>query len=322
MRLTQDQIDHFDREGWLIVEGIFDPETDFAPLLADYSAIADRHAPDLLSLAQYAGYDRAWTFERKMLYLAECTGGFDHQPYDISLPPKGIDPELEMYTGEAAFRLLSHPRLLDVVECFIGSEIYSNPVQHVRVKVPERKVPDNQTVSNMGIGNATLWHQDNGVITEDGDITPILTCWAPVTDASVDMGCLAAIPRSHRLGLAPHCLASTGLHIPTENVEESLMRPLPMAAGSVLFLHRHTLHRSLPNVSDAVRFSFDLRYSPTGLPTGREVFPGFVARSRLDPASELHDADAWSQSWRRTQLELSEVGNYSGNRYNADAVFC
>ena len=322
MQLSQEQLDHFDREGWLIVEGIFDPESDFAPLLADYSEIADRQAARLLDPVQRAGYDRDWAFEQKILYLAECTGGFDHQPFDISLPPKGIDPQLEMYTGQAAFRLLSHPRLLDVVECFIGSEIYSNPVQHIRVKVPERAVPGARAVSNMGIGNATLWHQDNGVITEDGDVTPILTCWAPVTDASVEMGCLAAIPRSHRLGLAPHCLASTGLHIPTENVDENLMKPLPMSAGSVLFLHRHTLHRSLHNVSDAVRFSFDLRYSPTGLPTGRDVFPGFVARSRRDPASELNDSAAWAESWRRTQLALSAAGSYAGNRYNADAVYC
>ena len=322
MRLTQNQLNHFDREGWLIVEAVFDPETDFAPLLADYSEIADRQASRLLSRAQFVEYDPAWSFERKMIFLAECTGGFDHQPFDISLPPKGINHEVEMYTGEAAFRLLSHPRLLDVVECFIGSEIFSNPVQHVRVKVPERKAPGSQAVSNMGIGNATLWHQDNGVITEDGDITPILTCWAPITDASVEMGCLAAIPRSHRLGLAPHCLASTGLHIPESNVDSSLMKPLPMRAGSVLFLHRHTLHRSLHNVSDAVRFSFDLRYSPVGLPSGREVFPGFVARSRRDPDSEMRDPEAWAESWYSARATLSDVGVYSGNRYNADAVFC
>ncbi len=322
MRLTQVQLDHFDREGWLIVDKVFDPETDFAPLLADYSDIADRQAPQLLSRGQFAAYERSWSFQRKMIFLAECTGGFDHQPYDISLPPKGIDPELDMYTGEAAFRLLSHPRLLDVVECFIGSEIYSNPVQHIRVKVPEQKVLGNKGGSNLGIGKPTLWHQDNGVITEDGDVTPILTCWAPITDATVEMGCLAAIPRSHRLGLAPHCLATTGLHIPDENVDQSLMTPLPMPAGSVLFLHRHTLHRSLNNVSEAVRFSFDLRYSPVGLPTGREVFPGFVARSRRDPESEMRNPASWAANWRETQMALSTAGSYSGNRFNAGAVFC
>ena len=322
MKLSQEQLNHFDREGWLIVRDVFDPERDFGPLLADYSVIADRQAARILSDEQHEAYDDWWDFLKKFLYLARCTGGFDHQPYDISLPPKEINPDVEMYTGEAAFKLLSHPRLLDLIECFIGSEIYSNPVQHIRIKVPEKMVPVTLRVSNMGIGRSTLWQQDNGVVTEDADVAPMVTCWAPVTDATVEMGCLGVIPRSHRIGLAPHCITSGGLHIPDDNVDESLMEPLPMKAGSVLFLHRHTLHRSLENVSSVVRFSFDLRYSPVGLPTGRSAFPEFVARSRRTPDCELRDPDAWAASWKLTQERLSADGNYRPSRYKTDAVFC
>ena len=54
-------------------------------------------------------------------------------------------------------------------------------------------------------------------------------------------------------------------------------------------------HSSLSNNSDDVRVSLDLRYNPTGQPTGRPEFPGFVARSRRDPSSELRDPEAWKQ---------------------------
>ena len=324
MRLTQDQLNHFDREGWLVVEGVFDPESDFVPLQRNYSAIADRQAPEVLNPEQLAGYDRNWTFRKKFMYMAECTGGFDYQPYDISLPLGGFSEATEMYTGAAAFALLSHPRLLDLVECFIGSEIFSNPIQHIRVKVPERLIPHQQGAklhAGSAIGTNTQWHQDNGVATEDCDVTPVITCWAPITDATIEMGCLAAIPRSHRIGLAPHCLNGSPLQIPEENIETDLMRPLPMKAGSVLFLHRHTMHRSLKNVSDHMRFSFDLRYSPTGLPTGRSVFPGFVARSKRDPESETRDPTEWARSWAEAKSRLSGA-SHSFNRFGVESFVC
>ncbi len=57
-------------------------------------------------------------------------------------------------------------------------------------------------------------------------------------------------------------------------------------------MHKHTIHGSPPNVSDRIRWSLDLRSNPIGQPIGRPEFPGFVARSRLDPESELRDPEA------------------------------
>ena len=71
---------------------------------------------------------------------------------------------------------------------------------------------------------------------------------------------------------------------------------MPLDRGSVLFLHKRTVHSSLPNVSEEVRWSFDLRYNPTGEPTGRHLFPGFVARSRANPETELRDPERFGPS--------------------------
>tara|TARA_B100000809_G_scaffold230610_1_gene245174 strand:+ start:453 stop:767 length:315 start_codon:yes stop_codon:yes gene_type:complete len=46
-----------------------------------------------------------------------------------------------MHHGPALFDLLRSPRLLDFVEQFIGPEIYCNPVQHTRIKLPEAELP-------------------------------------------------------------------------------------------------------------------------------------------------------------------------------------
>lgn len=42
----------------------------------------------------------------------------------------------------------------------------------------------------------------------------------------------------------------------------------------------------------------DLRYNPIGQHSGREAFPGFVARSRANPDSELDDPKVWASIWR------------------------
>ena len=39
-----------------------------------------------------------------------------------------------------------------------------------------------------------------------------------------------------------------------------------------LFLTKKTVHSALPNISDVIRWSFDLRYQPIGQPTGRDIF--------------------------------------------------
>jgi len=91
--------------------------------------------------------------------------------------------------------------------------------------------------------------------------------------------------------------------------------PLPMQPGDVLFMHRRTRHCGLPNMSDRIRWSFDLRYQPIGQPTGRQWFPGFVARSRAEPATELRDAAAWAQLWRDARSKLAAGGDVAFNRW-------
>jgi hypothetical protein len=78
-----------------------------------------------------------------------------------------------------------------------------------------------------------------------------------------------------------------------------------MRRGSVLFLHRRTMHSSLRNTSDGVRWSFDLRYQPIGQPTGRPWFPSFVVRSREHPEREIHDWRAWAGLWRAARTHLA-----------------
>ena len=68
-------------------------------------------------------------------------------------------------------------------------------------------------------------------------------------------------------------------------------------------------------MSDQIRWSFDLRYNPIGQNTGRDVFPGFIARSRANPETELRDPVKWRQSWLDTRSRMAKI-----NRNGMDQV--
>jgi hypothetical protein len=95
-----------------------------------------------------------------------------------------------------------------------------------------------------------------------------------------------------------------------------------MRRGDALLMHKLTIHASHANHSDNIRWSFDLRYNPISQPTGRSSFPGFVARSRANPAAELRDPVEWARSWYAARQTLATEGMGRFNRWSADSPVC
>jgi hypothetical protein len=144
-------------------------------------------------------------------------------------------------------------------------------------------------------------------------------------DADVSNGCLQVVPGSHTGQLLTHCPGyrqAAGLTIPEHMFEVGAAMPVPLQKGSALFLHCKTVHSSLPNVSNRIRWSFDLRYHPIGQPTGRAAFPGFVARSRKRPETELRDPQSWCLSWKEARDSLARGEQPTFNRWNSEDPVC
>ena len=324
MPLTSTQLEHLDTYGYVVVEGLLDPEEHLGPITAEYHGVLDQLARDLVAAGSIASTYAELPFGPRVARIYAESGAVHHQYFDFSLPQKNIRADTPFWAGPAVFRTLTAPPLLDAVESVIGPDIYSNPVQHVRIKVPERDCP--RTETGEVIFGATPWHQDSGVVAEEADDTEMLTVWFPLRDVGVENGCLRVTPSSHRGEVLTHCTGRpgmpVGLQIPGALFDEESARALPMRAGDVLFLHRRTIHAALPNVSDEIRWSLDLRYQPIGQPTGRPTFPGFVARSRANPVSELHDPVAWEESWRATRDRLAAEDDPSYNRWSSDHPAC
>ena len=99
------------------------------------------------------------------------------------------------------------------------------------------------------------------------DETEMLTVWVPLTNAFREHGCIEVVAGSHRAGLLHHCQgAGFGLYIQDQHIDQDRIFTAEMKRGDVLFMHRRTYHSSLPNISNEVRISFDLRYNPSGQP--------------------------------------------------------
>ncbi|MBQ16518.1 MAG: phytanoyl-CoA dioxygenase [Planctomycetaceae bacterium] len=321
--VTAGDLQHFEDQGYVVVRNLLDPDRHFSPVVKEYEELLDGLV-DQWSVDGHLQDKRiGLPFPERLLQTVVEA----RQPYDlamdISLPQASITDATPMHHGPAVFDLLRTPELLDAVEAFVGPEIYSNPVQHTRIKLPEAALPEEAWT---GLTARIDWHQDLGVITDDADTCLLLTVWIPFTSADAENGCLAVVPGSHRRELVTHCTSSHALTRGQVSIPEPLVEPnqvpLPMNPGDVLFLHSLLQHAGLPNKSDRLRWSFDLRYQPIGEPTGREWFPGFIVRSTADPDSVLDDAHAWSELWQDTRTRLAAGGDVSFNRWTDESPYC
>ncbi len=311
--LTDNLVSRFHEQGYLAVDTVLDDE-DLAPLWQEYSHLLDDvalrlHAEGVIS----STYDDLPFASRYPRILGEYPQLYKFLNISLPLINDEADPsDWTMHAGCAVFELLRHPKILDVVESIIGPEIYSNPVQHVRLKPPTLDVPD-AVAEYSNIGDTT-WHQDYVSLLDEVEHTQLLTVWVAITDATIENGCLVCVAGSHHNGLTRHCTGvsmASEPYIAPDAIDQKNVRPLPITRGGVILFDKFTHHASLPNRSDTLRWSLDLRYNPTGQPTGRPAFPGFVARSRENPQSELRDSQAWAELWEDARQRIL-TGKYTG----------
>ncbi|MDE0068672.1 MAG: phytanoyl-CoA dioxygenase family protein [Caldilineaceae bacterium] len=321
MRLTNEQLAQYNEEGYVIVRGVFDPEKDIDPVIEEYKSVLDSLAHDLLDAGEITSLYEDLPFAERLIAIYQESGKVHAQYFDFSLPQGSVKPDTPFWAGPAVFRMLTNKSLLDAAESILGGEIYSNPVQHVRLKPPEHLTPVNEETGRVQLGKTPV-HQDQGVVRAEADETQMLTVWFPLMDVDVENGCLCVWPRSHKRGLIDHCPTDLGLLVPGKLLEGKAV-PMKMDKGDVLLMHKQTMHASYSNTSDTIRWSFDLRYNPTGQATGRPAFPGFVARSHKYPETVLREPSAWEDLWRETRDHMAKVeDNRNFNRWTKENPVC
>jgi hypothetical protein len=310
--------------GYVIVEDLFDPALDFAPLYDDWHQILDSLSGQLIDEGRLDDQFKGLPFDQRLIKIATTSHSNFSRNFDIALPQKNIKYDTPIYVGPGIFGVLTSPKLLDVVERLVGPEILCNPVGHVRMKLPDSALTADGR--NSGLSGTVPFHQDQGVLLPEADHTDIISVWVAVSDATEQNGCLRVLPGTHDSDLLDHCTDESfrgSKGIAPQLLPAITPQPLPMRAGSVLIFPRTLIHGALDNVTtDEVRISLDLRYQPANQPTGRSAFPGFIARSRRDPSIELHDWRRWAGAWFETRQRLAVEGTPLFNRWSADSSLC
>jgi phytanoyl-CoA hydroxylase len=133
------------------------------------------------------------------------------------------------------------------------------------------------------IGGEVGCHQDSTFLyTEPQNIVGL---WFALEDATLENGCLWAIPGGHKLGLKQLWLrGAAGMYFETYNSEpwpEDQLVPLAVTKGSLIVLHGLLPHKSLANRSAKSRHAYTLHL--------------------IDPNSS-YAADNWLQ--RRAEMPL------------------
>lgn len=321
MKLSAEQLEHYDDYGYVVVQNVFSPEEDIDPVIEEYKGVLDNLAQELYDSAEISSLYEDLPFSERLIAIYQESGKVHAQYFDFSLPQGNVKPDTPFWAGPAVFRMLTNESLLDAVESILGGEIYSNPVQHVRLKPPEHLTPVNEETGRVQLGKTPV-HQDHGVVRPEADETQMLTVWFPLMDVNIENGCLCVWPGSHKRGLVDHCPTNLGLSVPGKLLDGKAA-PMIMKKGDALLMHKQTIHASYSNNSDSIRWSFDLRYNPIGQPTGRPAFPGFVARSRKYPETILRKPADWEQLWRDTRNHMAAVQDSSNfNRWTKDNPVC
>jgi ectoine hydroxylase-related dioxygenase (phytanoyl-CoA dioxygenase family) len=227
MVLTQEQLDFYQREGYLVLPAITTAEE-----LARLRQIYDRLFAERAGRAEGNQFDLA---------------GADEEDKEATLPqilgPSRYAPELNDFAFKRNAKAIAVQLLGG--ECTVG--------EHAILKPPR-------------YGAATPWHQDEAYWNPDLAYNS-LSIWMPLQDATVDSGCMQFVPRSHQQGVLPHHSIGHdprvhGLEVDKFDAGQVVACPIP--AGGVTIHHCRTLHYAGPNLTDEPRRAYIQIF---GLPT-------------------------------------------------------
>lgn len=302
------EIQHYLEHGFVVARGLL-RESDFDDLIGAYDALITQRARPLFEAGMLSSLHEDEPFHKRLASLRA----------DPRLPvdKRGdLTAQIDIYQARCPemFRFFFNERLLAGVSSIIGPEITLSPIQHIRPFMGDRNA----------VATGPQWHMDQAVTLEEADEAEIVTCWIPFVDTFPENGCLQFVDglapdaawradRSKHLTIGHHESPHRTMHdhtgqqlqVPEEflerlgktqkdvNVVEAVMQK-----GDVLLFNAYVPHRGGVNSSpDLVRWSMDLRFQPTGTPTGRPHWPEFILQSHADPTTVQDSYDDWCERW-------------------------
>lgn len=166
------------------------------------------------------------------------------------------------------YRLTVHPKILDVMEAILGTNILVHSVTFF--------------AKSANHGNFVSWHQDGYYWHQEQQV--LASAWLALTPSTPENGCMRVIPGTHVTQLehgetAVHekNLLGTGLQVAAE-IDESLAEDVILEPGQISLHNGNILHGSNANNSNTRRIGLAIRYLPTGIRQKRVHHQVILAR--------------------------------------------
>lgn len=276
MTLSERQVEQYFEDGFVIAEDLFD-WSELKPALDEIAELVDELAENLYAAGRIADRHTGLDVFHRLTALER-----DFKGAAVLIHTRGrLGPHLA--------ELWSSPKLLDIVEQFIGPDIAGHPVWNIRSKTPST------------VRMTVPWHQDTAYLGAGAERTLQPTAWIPFLDANTVNGCIQVVRGGHRSGaVVRHRLEnkvgdpdSWYLYIDEADLPPGEIVTCEMKRGSVLFLNQLIPHRSLENHSDVIRWSVDLRWQDPRLETGDQGGAGVFVMRKGDDVTFRPDWTAW-----------------------------
>ena len=225
MRLTPEQKQFWEDNGFLAVENVIPPE-----LVA-----AERERFEWLC--------EHWDSPEAKRCNVGHEVGLPREQWGSASVRKfhGLFPHDPVFRSHA-----THPNLLAIVAELIGR--------------PFGLFEDQAMLKPPSLGSPKPPHQDNAYFKVHPD-GAVITCWGAVDDATVENGCMRYFPGSHKRGLLKHNWIKDTPHQVPDGLNMDDAVAVPLKAGGVAFHHGLTLHMSHANTSKNWRRSFICHYA-------------------------------------------------------------
>lgn len=274
---------------------------DSTPLLADRERLRQRWADDgvlffrdAISHSAIARVREEYLVRLKEMGVVNrdenrpCWNGLDR-----------IDGSRARPVGDEVWRSLVADTSLDgVVRTFLGEAPAWVPIVVHRAAPPLARDATPEMFGSR--------HQD-GIYNYGIDF---ITCWIPLMDIDDEVGGLAVVPGSHKSSLYRSDTfrdpaQRTG--IPADAIPASDWRRPDYKVGDLLMFHSMTAHAGLPNKSDKLRLSIDIRFLPA---SKEKPFVGVVSETS-DTAVRVKD-----QSGKEASFVIGEATIVRGPKGN------
>jgi phytanoyl-CoA hydroxylase len=273
LALTEEQTEFYRRNHYLHAKGIVPPN-----LLALAAQVISNWVEEL-----------ADTWVRQGLLTDKRTDlDFQHRLAELWIAagkPRYIRSPRRDLIGPEMFEFLKHPILLDIASDLLDtSEISVHGIFNARPKLHDQKWTD------------TPWHQDAQYY-PDAEKGHVVSMWIPLQKVTEMNSCLQVAPGFFSNRLMEGVVDETdflGLRKEDARILQGIS--VEMEPGDILCFNQLLPHRALPNQTDKVRWSMDIRYEATEAATESGKAQGFAARSAKSPDS-VESCGQWISKW-------------------------